>query len=45
MSMHTQDPKQGIDEKKVESFVGVVLKVLLGVTLFVLIGLAIAANM
>lgn len=45
MSMHSQDPKQGIDEKKVESIMGIVLKVFLGVTLLVLIGLAVAANL
>ena len=44
MSIHSHDPKQGFDEKKVESLVGVALKVLLGVTLLVLVGLAVAAN-
>ncbi|MEZ4685051.1 MAG: hypothetical protein R3B47_03020 [Bacteroidia bacterium] len=44
MSIHSQDPKEGIDEKKVEAFVSKGLKALLIVTLVVLTGLAIWAN-
>lgn len=45
MSIHSQDQKEGVDEKKMEGFVLKALKVLLGVTLAALTGLAIWANM
>jgi hypothetical protein len=44
MSIHSQDRKEGVDQKKMEKFILKALKVLLGATLVVLSGLAIWAN-
>ena len=45
MSIHSNDPKQGFDEKKVEALVSKGLKILLIFTIVVLVGLSIAANL